>query len=327
MLQLLLLLPLQVPSPERLFEKPIDDTHVLSLLRNLAPKAVTIRLVVEEKADRSRSWELERLEPQYNYEFIRADRSSAVLLRTNDYGFDGTYVKFFFDLASKKVLKRAQYVETGLSQITDSEAQLALAVPAEFVSQLKTVFEPKPLPQELLATPLPQSTYAEFARARPARVRDGYGPGSSIRETIEPYQIAGNKIWFGKSFYDGEGITGVGAIGYFDRPTKKYTFLRIQEVADWSVSNLLVEGDTLWAGLVRHPEGADRPGGLIHHDLKSGVTKKFPVDDVIYRIERWRDSLYLTTSNGIYVLKGDRWTRFRVEPDINGKSVIISEQL
>jgi hypothetical protein len=44
---------------------------------------------------------------------------------------------------------------------------------------------------------------------------------------------------------------------------------------DWSVSSLLVEGDALWAGLVRHPEGADQAGGFIRHDLKSGVTRKY----------------------------------------------------
>jgi len=250
-----------------------------------------------------------------------------VLRRSSDYGFDEGYIKLFFDPASKKVTKRVEFTDTGLLQMADSEIQRALGVTAEFARQLKTPFEPKPLPLDLMAVPLPQSTYADFARLRPARVKDGYGPGSKIREMIEAYQVTGNLIWFGKSFYDGEGITGVGTIGSFDRAAKKFAFLQIPEVVDWSVSNLLVEGDTIWAGLVRHPEGADRSGGLIRRDNKSGSSRKYDVQDVIFRIERWRDGLYLTTSNGIYVLTGERITRYRVEPDINGKSALISEQL
>ena len=61
--------------------------------------------------------------------------------------------------------------------------------------------------------------------------------------------------------------------------------------------------------------------------LFSGVTRKYPVTDVIYRIERWRYALYLTTCIYIYILKGDRLTRHRVEPDINGKLILFSEQL
>ena len=124
-----------------------------------------------------------------------------------------------------------------------------------------------------------------------------------------------------------EGITGVGTIGSFDRAAKKFAFLQTPEVVDWSVSNLLVEGDTIWAGLVRHPEGADRSGGLLRRDNKSGRSRTYAVDDVIFRIERWRDGLYLTTSNGIYVLTGERITRHRVEPDINAKPSLVSEQL
>jgi len=327
MAQLLaLLLLLQAVPPERRSEKPIDDTYALSVLSRLVPGTDTLRLVIQDRSDRNRFWELSKLNPNYTYEFVRVDRNSVVLRSADDYGI-GTYIKVFFDLPSKRLLKRTDYSETGFFQVSDSEAQRVLGVPAEFVSRLKAAPEPISLPRELFMAPLPQSTSAEFAKARPARVRDGYREGVTIDETIEQYQIVGNKIWFGKRFYDGEGTTGVGAIGYFDRTAKQYTFPRIPEIVDWSVSSLLVEGDTLWAGLVRHPEGANQPGGFIRHDLKSGVTRKYPVDDVVFRIDRWRDGLYLTTSNGIYILKGDSFTRYRVEPDINGKPIIISEQL
>jgi hypothetical protein len=333
MRSLVLLLLLQGVRVEKVFEKQISPTHVVSLLRNSTQTKITFQIRVEEKANRSRFWDLATLDAPFGYEFVRADSGTVVLRGESDYRFNGPYLKLFFDLQSKKVLKQIEYTDTTLAQIPNALAQRALGVSEEIVNRLKmppeslSPFEPRTLPQELVAARLPQSTYSQFARARPARVRDGYVEGTSIEEVIGAYQIAGDKIWFGKNFYDGEGTTGVGAIGYFDRTTKKYSFLPIREVSDWSVSNLLIEGDTLWASLVSHPEGADRSGGLLRHNLKSGVTRKYRVDEVIYRIERAPDSLYLSTSNGIYVLKNERLTRYLVEPDIDGKPVIISEEL
>src|SRR5438045_1488662 len=107
--RLLLLLSLLQGGPiVRVFEKPIDTTYVVSLFRNVGPPSVTLRLVIAEQADRSRAWELDRLDTKYNYSFVRADRGSIVLLRSNDYGFESAYVKIFFDPASKKVLKRIE---------------------------------------------------------------------------------------------------------------------------------------------------------------------------------------------------------------------------
>jgi hypothetical protein len=324
----LVLFFLQTGRVERLSEKQISDTHTIALLSDSTRSQVTIRVVLEEKSGPAgAAAELASFPASHNYALIRADRQSLVLHKSSDYGFTEAYVKLFFDVASRKVLKTTEFKDPSFTQISDADAQRALGSPVEFVWRLKIPFEPKPLPQELLATPLPQSTYADFTRARPARVRDGYGPKSTIREKIEAFQIAADVIWFGKSFYDGEGFTGVGAIGSLDRRSKKYAFLRIPEAVDWSVSSLVVEGDTIWAGLVRHPEGADQPGGLIRHNVKTGVTRRYPVSDVIYRIERSGDALFLTTSNGVYALRGDRLTRHRVEPDINGNVVIVSEQL
>ena len=69
---------------------------------------------------------------------------------------------------------------------------------------------------------LPKSTYEEFARARPGRVKNGYRPDvTACEEVIGPYQIVGNRFWFGKTFYDGEGVTGIGGFGYFDPEERK----------------------------------------------------------------------------------------------------------
>src|SRR5262249_30141629 len=105
-----------------------------------------------------------------------------------------------------------------------------------------------------LPVSLPQSSYDEFARARPARVKDGYGRESTIDERVGAYQTIGDRIWFGKAFYDGEGTTGVGGIGSFDTGSNRFTIFSVPEMYSWSVSALLVEADAVWAGLVRYPE-------------------------------------------------------------------------
>src|ERR1700731_4684127 len=63
--------------------------------------------------------------------------------------------------------------------------------------------------------PLPQSTAEKYIRLRPEDLQlnpfraDHY----ERQEVIGPYQIEGGRIWFGNSYYDGEGMKGVGTFG------------------------------------------------------------------------------------------------------------------
>jgi hypothetical protein len=70
--------------------------------------------------------------------------------------------------------------------------------------------------------PLPQSAAEEYIRLRPEDQRTNpIAPDQYEREeVIGPYQIEGGRIWFGKSYYEGEGMRGVGAFGYFDTATR-----------------------------------------------------------------------------------------------------------
>jgi hypothetical protein len=176
---------------------------------------------------------------------------------------------------------------------------------------------------------MPQSTYAEFARARAHRVEDGYGEGDTVLgEEPGPYQVVGSRIWFGKVFYDGEGHTGVGGLGYFDTKTSRYTFVPVSMIADWSVSAILIEEDAAWIGLVGHPEGEAYGGGLLRYDLRSRTTRKFPVEEVVYQIVRWKDRVYVATKNGAYLVQGNRLVkRYRVEPDSDNRFIIVTEGL
>ena len=45
---------------------------------------------------------------------------------------------------------------------------------------------------------------------------------AEMESDIGPFVQDGDKIWFATSFYDGEGTSGIGAIGSFDIATHKY---------------------------------------------------------------------------------------------------------
>jgi hypothetical protein len=86
----------------------------------------------------------------------------------------------------------------------------------------------------------------------PVRYHDSR-PSSQTPEQIEndigPFALDGTRLWFGNTFYDGEGISGVGAIGSFDTITRQFEMRYLPEIAPWSASALLVEGPDIWVGL------------------------------------------------------------------------------
>src|SRR5207247_8520451 len=114
------------------------------------------------------------------------------------------------------------------------------------------------------------------------------------------YEGVDGRVWLGKRFYDGEGSTGVGALGYFDIAQQKFVFLDIPEIVDWSVSAILVERQTVWAGLQNNPEGASRSGGLLRHDLNTSSTHIYPIEDLVQQIHPPVHGCLIGTTNAIY---------------------------
>lgn len=176
------------------------------------------------------------------------------------------------------------------------------------------------------ARSLRQSTYAEFARARPRRVEDGYdSQNTSFEEKIGAVAREGRRVWIGKTFYDGEGLSGVGDIGYIENG--RVTFLHVAEAADYSIDTMLVEPSRIWAALVSHPEGADYSGGLLEYDRLTGAVQVFRIPEVINGIARVGDAVFVGTIDGLYAIDETRVTRFRGEPDLNGRTVVRVDRL
>jgi hypothetical protein len=328
------------PAPPRGAQIETSETPVgryillLSRTHDDASNMVTLKFQLAERENRQHVWDVGTVTDQnLAHRVLRVDTTSVVISREGGDG-QADFFKLFLDPGSKKLVKKIDFSPTiGLDSIGDGHLAAALALPQAMAKEL-TRRDPRPayadpsdalLPTALRGHPMPASSYAEFARARPERVSDGYDSASTqIEEKIGPFQVVGDSIWFGKTFYDGEGTTGVGGVGYFTTSRSEYTFLKIREVVRWSVSAIMVEDQSVWIGLVEHPEGPDYSGGLLRYDLKSGTTEKYPIDEVVLRIKRWNDRVYLATSRGLSIMEGGRLNdRYAVEPDIDGKFQLV----
>jgi len=282
----------------------------------------------------------------------------------SDYGMYTGSIKYIYDLASGKPTVRLHYKMVGLGRsavrggmivYTGQDHQITIeprngAAPSYRIVPVSTP-ESDALPQPVsyrLADrtnvkvvdtpvgsshqpagfsvggrffPVPVPTMALHRKMRP----DNQAPGE-IENDIGPSLLAGGTVWFTNSFYDGEGTSGVGALGSFDVRTHKYEMRYLPEIAHWSGSAIRIDGDSIWIGLMRQPEGAAYGGGLLRYDTKTGAVTKYPVSDFISTIDRLGDAIYCGTSNGVYVIRGDAVTQLRFEPDASGKTVMISSR-
>ena len=161
--------------------------------------------------------------------------------------------------------------------------------------------------------PLPQSTAAEYIRLRPADARRNPFKLKDYerQEVIGPTQREGGLIWFGNQYYDGEGMRGVGAFGFFDTATRRYALFSPPEVAPYEVSALLVKPDFVWLALDSFGEDVSTaPGGLVQWNRATHVIRRYPVDFDVTRIRAEGSSLRLETRDGYALLHGNQIRRF-----------------
>lgn len=174
--------------------------------------------------------------------------------------------------------------------------------------------------QEFFPAPVPTMELNRKLRASeqaPAEIENDVGPAARD----------GSAIWYANQFYDGEGFSGVGAVGEFDLSTHKYQMHYFPEIARWSGSALRIDGDDLWIGLMRQPEGAPFSGGLLRYNRRTGVAAKFDVPDYINTIDRVGDGIYCGTSNGLWVIRGGAVTHLAFEPDRGGRLTAVTRSL
>jgi hypothetical protein len=174
--------------------------------------------------------------------------------------------------------------------------------------------------------PLPRSSWEEYSRLRPEIVQMNSGQ-FDLLEGIGPHQLVGDKLWFGKVFYDGEGISGVGGIGYFDLSLRRWTLFAPSSIAEFSTSALLVDEGVVWAGLAGFPEGETYGYGLLRYDPATSRTDLFRIDELVLTIARWQDRIFAGTSEGLLVVQDRQLKRYAFEPGIDGQFEVLSQRL
>ena len=168
-------------------------------------------------------------------------------------------------------------------------------------------------PKQTKFYPLPQSTGGEYIRLRPedARINPVTPERYERQEVIGPYQIEGERIWFGNNYYDGEGSRGVGAFGYFDTANRKYTLYSPAEVAPCEISAILVEQDQIWVALDRFGEDISKsPGGLVRWNRSTHEVRRFPLEFVVDSMRIEGESLRLRTRDGYALFRNGDIRRF-----------------
>ena len=174
--------------------------------------------------------------------------------------------------------------------------------------------------------PLPQSSYNEFAKLRPLRVRDGYTrEATMMSEEIGAWQIVNDVLWVAKAFYDSEGSTGIGGFGYFDTGALKYRIYSPPQIVDWSTTAMLVDSDTVWLALVHRGEYGDTSGGILRFNRTTQKVERFglPPCDIVNEIARVGDHLLLATQSGAAMVEDHTLHRFFVDQTTTGRWQIV----
>ncbi len=263
----------------------------------------------------------------------RAEAGLVVLSRRGEKSDRIANLKLVFNARSKRLLRQMEYApffvprvvtNKGIPQFiaTDGRQELVLEPSGESFKIVAERTAPAgvqpyssqapPPPGNL--PPLPETAYEAFARLRPERVRNDYvREGTEFHEGIGPYQRFDGKVWFGKSFYDGEGSTGIGGFGYFDRVRRKYVIYSPPEVVDWSTSAILVTPQAVWLGLGFNGEWGGASGGLLRWDHQTHDVRKYATRSIIRHIVTHNGRISLATSEGVAIVHDDRLEEFFVD--------------
>jgi hypothetical protein len=268
--------------------------------------------------------------------YARVERigpSDAVISCTPEKGAFGPLHKFVFDARAKALVGHIEYPRRPMWRIRVSQDR------ATFLSESGTgiVYQPGKTPPFVAVAeervdpygrleeikppaPLPQSTYDEFAAARPPRVKDGNARKYTvIEEKIGPYQYVDGTLWFGKTFYDGEGMTGIGGFGYFDAKARRYRLFAPPEIAPWSATAIRVEPDAVWLALAERSEYITVAGGILRFDRASQQVERWPLRDVATGLARVGDRIVAATYFGIAVLDDGKLRRYFLDKTLDGR--------
>lgn len=123
---------------------------------------------------------------------------------------------------------------------------------------------------DTLYIPLDFPDFEQFRRARPDHLPGADAEDVDIAVEIGPVTDDGRRVWFGLTFYDGEGMDGVGGLGWLDPVTREAELIYPPAMAGYSVTSIQADRGRILLGLAVRPEGATSGAGLAEYDPASG---------------------------------------------------------
>ncbi len=251
----------------------------------------------------------------------------------------GMHRKFVYDLRAKRLVKFFEYVPyslervrvvgdrviwTGRSDLQRVEMILdadgAWGVKALGVAERKS-WEKRVLrfgaAGEFQVTE-GEAEVVEHKNGRKFRLKQVVG-----EEHIGPWQVDGAKLWFGKTFYDGESMTGEGGFGYFDAEKRGFQMFSPEAMKRASVSSILVEAKRIWFGLVHNGEYGPSSMGMIEYDRSTEKTRKIDVAGVIHGIARYGEKIVMATEFGAVIWDGQKVRRYFVDQTTDGRLRVV----
>lgn len=139
-----------------------------------------------------------------------------------------------------------------------------------------------------------------------------------LQNFIGAWAVSGCEMVYGTDFYDGEGISGIGALGYFDLTSREFRYEFVDELSSWSTTAILVQDEHVTLVLARRPEGATYSGGILHYDRKTRGTRRLDLPHVAKAMARHGDYLVAATEDGLYIYRGNTRTRIGLTMDRDG---------
>jgi len=252
--------------------------------------------------------------------------------------------KFVYDIRARKLVRHFSYAPFSAERVLPGP-KFVMAADAR---RLVVDFDPangNPRVTSAAAPNSPGESEFTFGRFRLTRQKNRYGEEypviagngkvyplaqsatqpdpADMNEQIGPHQMEGSRFWFGKTFYAEEGATGVGGFGYFDSATASYHLFAPPEIAKWSTSAILVEPDCVWLALYLRGEYGNYPGGLLRWDRNAQTVRHWDMPWIATSMARSGDAIYMGTTDGIAVLRGDRIDGYFVDRDASGRYAIV----
>lgn len=167
---------------------------------------------------------------------------------------------------------------------------------------------------------LPRSTYQELATARPRLVAANPDFTFEPDEGIGPWHVDGDYLWFGRSFSDGEGSSGIGGLVRFSTRNRRFQLFVTPEVVDGSTNAIAVTPDSVWLSLEHSGEYGPAPIGIVRFDRRSEQFARIDGSDGVGRqFLAVGGDLLLLTDTGVTVIRHQRARHYFVDQTTDGR--------